>query len=76
MGLLELGVILIGIALVIVAFIFRRGLVWAIPLAYHSVAFYKAVVGDWSAYTFVPLGGFALLSLIIFNIKMFKGDII
>lgn len=76
MSLLELGVVLAGVILVLVAFLIKRGLFWAIPMAYHGVAFIEAVVNHWSAFTFVPIGGFAILSLIVFVTKMFRGDFI
>jgi hypothetical protein len=76
MSLFELGIVIIAVVLVLVAFLLKRGLVWAIPLAYCGVAFYKAVIDEYSVYICIPLAGFALLSLLIFNLKMFKGDII
>lgn len=75
-NMIQIGAIIIGIALFFTAFFVKRGLIWAIPLGYHAIAFYVAVIDGWSVYYFIPLGGFTIICLIVFVVKMFKGDFI
>lgn len=75
-NMIQLGAIIIGIGLFFTGFIVKRGLIWAIPLGYHALLFYFAVINEWDVYYFIPIGGFTIICLIVFTVKMFKGDLI
>lgn len=78
MTLLETGIILIGLALVLTAFIIgkRSGLVWLIPFGYHAIAFYFGVVNEFTPMTFIPIGGFCLVSFFVAVFKLLRGDLL
>lgn len=75
-NMIEISTVIIGIILFLVAVFVKHGLVWIVPMAYNAVVFYFAVINGWEPYWFVPIGGFALISLMVFVIKCFQGDLI